>query len=119
MMKISQKICTLALILFVSSCTTSNGNYSAISNKQLSLYNINNGNSLITSKASAVSERHVFVVIPTGKAPTIADAVGEILNKYHGDYLANVSIANKSFQIMWLYHYTSWRVEGDVIRIHR
>lgn len=74
---------------------------------------------MLARKAEATSARHVFVVIPSGRAPTVADAINEILTKYDGDYLANADIYNKSFQIMWLYHYTSWHVSGDVVKVRR
>lgn len=118
MLKLSKTILSLAVVLFLNACVSHNGHYSAISNKPLSLYDIKKDNTVLVRGAKGLDARHVVVIIPSGKAPTIADAVAEILNKYHGDYLANATIENKSFQLMWMYHYTSWRVTGDVMRLN-
>lgn len=109
----------LFALLILNACSISNGKYSAISNKPISLYTLTANNEIIAHKAEGVSSRHVLVIIPSGRAPSIADAVNDVLNKYKGDYLANVEITNKTFQLMWLYHYTSWIVNGDVVRVYK
>lgn len=106
----------IILALFLSSCSTYHGNFAAISDKPISLYTLTSNNILIERKAEAQVSRHVAVVIPFSKAPTIARAIDQVLNKYNGDYLANVTIERKSFQLMWLYHYTAWKISGDVMK---
>lgn len=119
MKNLSKMFAGIFVLLILNACSTSNGKYSVISNKPLSLYTLTANNEIIAHKAEGISSRHVLIVIPSGRAPSIADAVNNVLIKYKGDYLTNVEITNKTFQLMWLYHYTSWVVSGDVIRVYK
>lgn len=105
-------------VLTSSACSTSNGRYEALSTRPLSLYDIQNHANIITKKAEAVSTRHAFVLIPTGKAPTLGAAVNQILNEYNGDYLINVDVKRVSMQLMFWYQYNSWQIEADVVKIN-
>lgn len=113
-------ILALFAIMILPSCSRYNGQYDAISTKTISLYDINRPKEVVERNAIATSSRHVLILlVPSGRAPTISETVEEMLTKYNGDYLKNVEIRHNSFQIMWLYHYTAWKVTGDVVRIRR
>lgn len=112
-----RKLMIVLSMIFLSSCSISSGKYDVLSTKPLNLYAFNRQHQLVFRNAENTSSRHVLVVIPSGKVPTVSAAVSEILNKYNGDYLSNVEITNQSFQIMWIYHYSSWNISGDVVKI--
>lgn len=107
----------LLLVLLLSACTTFNGNYAAISTQPVSLYDLSSQNRVVARNADTVVSRHVAVIIPFAKAPTLASAIDKLLKEYDGDYIKNAKIERKSFQLMWAYHYTAWKISGDVVSI--
>lgn len=121
---LKNKICLLFLsiliLLGISACTTPEGQYKVLSDRRLPLSAVTfvNSNREI-GKASAVSRRHVVMVIPFSKAPTLEAAVEEILNYYKGDYIANAEVEQQTFHIPFLYHYKAWKVSGTVVKVHR
>ena len=114
------KIITLfALIIMVGACTASNGQYAILSTKDISPYSINQTNTVVAENVSAVDSRHVIVVVPSSRAPTIGIAIDELLDKYDGDYLANAQVNYNSFSLLWAYHYTAWEITGDVVKLYQ
>ncbi len=118
-MRFSAFLTLAASILFLSACTTDNGKYSVITTKDISLYDIKASNRLVAKDINNRVSRHVAIIIPNSATPTIAQAVDQVLQKYNGDYLANVDVMHRSFQLMWLYHYTAWQIEGDVMKLNK
>lgn len=101
--------------LLLSSCMLNNGRYAAISTKPIPPHILTQQKQLLQNNASSVSSRHVVVFIPFSKAPTLEDAINQILDQYNGKYLANVSIDRAFGQMMFWYSYDSWRITADVV----
>lgn len=111
---------TLGFCLFsLNACSVSNGHFDVISPHSLSLYTVAAQNKIIAKDVGATSQRHVVVLIPFGRAPNFAEALDEVLNKYQGDYMTDVEITRKTFQLMFWYQYSSWQVEGNVVRVYK
>lgn len=112
-----KKIAMILSVIFLASCAVSSGKYDVLTTKNINVYSVKKNSQIVFRDAESTSSQHVLVLLPIGKYPTISSAVNEVLSRYNGDYLANVEIKNRSFQIMWLYHYTSWEIIGDVVKI--
>ncbi|MFI3241572.1 MAG: hypothetical protein R3Y43_03300 [Alphaproteobacteria bacterium] len=109
----------LISLLILSGCVRYNGSYDALSTKPITLYDLNQQNNLVAPKVEETLSRHVAVVIPFAKAPTLGRAIEIILDKYNGDYIRNAKVETKSFQIVWIYHYRAWKITGDVIKTNK
>lgn len=101
----------------ISGCAFENGRYAMISDKAASLYALAGQGQLIASGQKSISSRHVAIIIPLNKAPTIDAALENVLKRYNGDYLTNVEIKRRSAQLMFWYHYNAWEITGDVMKI--
>lgn len=115
----SKLILCLICITFISACTHIDGHYAVLSDRRipLSALTFTNTNKAIT-QTSITSRRHVVVFIPFSKAPTLGDAVEEILRTYKGDYLADVTVEQIHGQAMFWYQYKAWKISGTVMKIH-
>lgn len=109
-------VMALSGLLLVSACSVYNGKYAYLSSKPITLYDLQRPELVVAKEISATSSRSAFFFIPTGRIPTIEAAVNELLEEYHGDYLKNVKVHFRSFQLMPYYDYKAWEVTGDVIR---
>lgn len=113
------KTSLLAVLLMLSACTTDSGRFNAISTKSMSLYTLTGNNGTIAKGIKSESTQHVAVIIPLSKAPTISDAINQILNKEKADYLTNVDIQFTTFRLLIWYKYTAWKIEGDAVRVYK
>lgn len=113
------KIFSLALTLLISACTTDSGRFAAIATKPMSLYALTAPSHVVNKDIKSQSSQHVAVIIPLSKAPTITDAINQILTKEKADYLTNVDIQMTTIRLMIWYKYTAWKIEGDAVRIYK
>lgn len=115
-MSIKKLIICLFCIFIASACTRSDGSYSVLTDRPISLQALTHPNSKIIS-ASAVSRRHVAILVPFSKAPSVTDAIEAVIQQYKGDYLADAEVKLVNVQLMFWYHYKAWEVSGTVMRI--
>lgn len=113
------KLFSLAFALLISACTTNNGSFNAIATRPMSLYSLTAPSHVVDKDIKSQSSQHVAVIIPFSKAPTITDAINQILNKEKADYLTNVDIQMTTIRLMIWYKYTAWKIEGDAVRIYK
>ena len=113
------KIFVILFALAITGCVSDNGSFDTISRRSISLYELTIPNEEVAHDIISISSRHVIVIIPLSKAPTLKDALDEILEKYKGDYLTDVIVKRRSFQLMFWYHYNSWIIEANVVRINK
>lgn len=105
------------LLAALTSCVVNNGHYDVLTSAPMSLHTLAADNPVIAENVEAVSQRHTFMLIPFGKAPALSEALQEILSKYRGDYMTDVSVSSQNFRIPFWYGYTSWKIEGNVVRV--
>ncbi len=114
------KIKLLGLSLFLlAGCTIDNGHFEAVSTRPLSLFTMTANNGIIAKDIERASEQHIVAVIPLSKAPNISDAINQILDEHKADYLADVDIKFQTFRILPWYGYSSWKIEGDAVRVYK
>lgn len=104
------------LIFALSACTQDNGRYAVLSTRQVSPYSLTQTNLVTARNVTASDSRHVLILLPSDRQPSISDPINELLKKYHGNYLSNASVTHKAFNLMWLYHYDAWEVTADVMQ---
>lgn len=106
-------------LLLLSGCTVDNGTFSAIATRPISLHTLTANNGIVAKKAERTSDQHLVAVIPLSKAPSITDAINQILDEHHADYLADVNIKFYTFRLLPWYGYSSWKIEGDAVRVYK
>lgn len=113
------KFSLLGFLLLISACTTNMGNFNTIATRPMSLYTLTAQNETIAKDKKSEISQHVAVVIPFSKAPTITDAINQILDREKADYLTNVDIQLTTMRLMIWYKYTAWKIEGDAVRVYK
>ena len=112
-----KKIITCLSALFLLGACTSTSKHAAISNHQLNLYHLV-GNKSVVARGAEGSSRRIFIVSTIeNDMPSLSEAVTNALSKHNGDYIANAKVTHTRFHIIGLYHYSKWKVKGDVVRI--
>lgn len=120
-MRFASKIFFLFSLAFgLGGCTYYNGTYAALSDRPITLYTLTTNKKWnIANNIEANTSDHSWLYISTEYLPTLEDSVAQILDEHMGDYLTNARVEYRGFHIMWIYHYASWRVKGDVIRVYQ
>ena len=114
------RILLLTFVLgLTSACASDNGHFAVISDKPLWLYTLSAPNQIVAPQVEATSSRHAFLLIPTGRTPTLDGTIDQLIRQHQGDYLANVKIEHVSMQLMFWYQYTAWHITGDVMRVYK
>ena len=119
MTKLLQRILFLALVSFLGACSIHTSNYAAISDRPMTLYDLTGRKIVVARDVDSSSSRSMGIIIPVNQIPSLSSAITQILDQYDGDYIANATVSQTSFHIIWLYHYSSWKINGDIIRLHR
>lgn len=118
-MSICKSLFYAVLLLPLAACATNNGRYAVISTKPVSPYTLTASNGIIARNVTAKDSRHLVIIIPTDKQPTLNDVINQLLDRYQGDYLVNASVTHRALNLMWLYHYNAWEITADVARIYK
>lgn len=116
-MSVFKVLLSAVLIVPLAACATHNGRYAAVSTKPISPYALTAPRKIVARNVTAVDSRHVAVIIPTAKQPTLNDVINQLLDRYQGDYLINAAVTHRALNLMWLYHYNAWEITADVARI--
>lgn len=116
-MSVFKLLFSAILFLPLAACASHNGRYAAISTKPVSPYALSAPREIVAHNVTAVDARHVAIIIPTAKQPTLNDVINQLLDRYQGDYLINADVTHRALNLMWLYHYNAWEITADVARI--
>lgn len=112
-----EKIIMAAVVVsLLAGCSFHNGKYAYMSSKKVTLYDLQRPMLVSAKEASASSSRWAIFFIPLGRVPTIEAAMNDMLTEHHGDYLKNVELHYRSFQLMPWIDYKAWSVTGDVVQ---
>ena len=104
----------------IGACSYSNGRYAALSDRPITLYALTSSKKwTVKTNAEASSSQNTWFLLTLDDIPTLDNAVGQLMDAYMGDYLANVEVTRRTFHLMGIYHYTSWTVKGDVVRTYQ
>ena len=113
-------ICLTIFCIITGACSFNNGRYSVISDRPITLYTVTSPKRWkVATAAEGESTKHSWLFLTLEDITTVDYAVGRILDEHLGDYLENAEVDYVGFNIMGIYHYSSWRVKGDVIRVYQ
>lgn len=114
-----KKILTVILLLFCSSCVANHGSFTVLSNKLVDVQDFELDKADRIKNVKGKDTSHIIIFIPTKTSPTFGEAITDALKKADGDVMTDVTVKSWSWYIPYLYGYSGWSVEGDVVKTRK
>lgn len=109
--------CLLAgIVLGVTGCVTSQGDFTVMSTK---LVNLNQFDLEAADRQRNIvgeDKAHIIIIFPTKLNTNLKTAVDNALEKGGGDVLTDGRLETFGWYIPLIYGQTGWRVRGDVVK---
>ncbi|TGL75750.1 hypothetical protein [Leptospira yasudae] len=108
------RILTIAIVALIVNCTTFQGSYAVLSNKEV---DFSKNYEKIKPSEEGKSSFNIYFMIPIGTlalTERMNEALNEALTKSGGDFLKNAEIKSKGYYIPFIYGNEELIISGEV-----
>ncbi len=103
-------VSAMAFTLFTGCATRSD--FTAISGKNVNIANIKLDPAMAKGQTSGEDCQHIVIIIPTGGAPTLDEALDKALEAKQANLMLDAVVRHNWFYIPYIYGQECWKVEG-------
>ncbi len=114
-----KKLLLILTILLCSGCVQNHGHFTVLSNKLVDVQDFELDKADRVKNIKGSDTAHIIIFVPTKLNPSLGAALSDAFTKADGDVMTDVHVTSWFWYIPYLYGYSGWSVEGDVVKTRK